>query len=129
MTERRIKTALISTDPKTREVVCDVLGTPGLGTTLDLEIPARFAEFGEEQVQSLRKLAPGLIVIDVEDDPDLGVRLAQRGLLTHAFHRDDQLDFRGGRAEILLDGEVLQLEHGAAGKAGQWAGGCGDGWA
>src|SRR4051794_458349 len=77
MTERSVRAALISLDDRLRQQVRDVLGDPDLGASLDLELSVPFASYGEEQVRALRQLNPDLVIIDLEDDPELGVRLAQ----------------------------------------------------
>lgn len=74
---QEIRAALISTDPAFREHFRDLLQREELGISLRLEIPERYGAFGEEQVKRLRELGPELLVLDLEDDPDLGVRFAQ----------------------------------------------------
>jgi pilus assembly protein CpaE len=49
----------------------------GWGYKIALELPQRFEDFGEEQVRALRQSSPDLLVIDLEDDPDLGIKLMQ----------------------------------------------------
>ena len=77
MSEQTARVALISTDPVFRAVVKAVLLEPDAGFTLGLELSGPFSGFGEQEVQALRELDPALIILDVEDDPELGVRFAQ----------------------------------------------------
>ncbi len=77
MTDRSLRAALISTDDAFRDQLRELLADGELGISLRLEVPERFAEYGEEQVQALRQLNPELVVIDLEDDPDLGVKFTQ----------------------------------------------------
>ena len=77
MNDRGLRAALISTDPVFTAHVRTALMRPDLGVTLALESPVRFAEFDEEHVGALRTLAPELVIIDLEDDPDLGVKFIE----------------------------------------------------
>ena len=77
MTDRSLRAALISTDEAFRDQLRELLAEGDLGVSLRLEIPERFAAYGEEQVHALRQLNPELVVIDLEDDPDLGVKFTQ----------------------------------------------------
>lgn len=77
MAEAKLHAALITTDPRFRDLVQELLADPESGFTLGLEISVPFAQFGEEQVSALRQLSPDLVFIDVQDDPDLGVKFTQ----------------------------------------------------
>ena len=77
MTDRSLRAALISTDDAFRDQLRELLADGELGVTLRLEISERFAAYGEEQVHALRQLNPELIIIDLEDDPELGVKFTQ----------------------------------------------------
>ena len=77
MDESRLRAALITTDPRFRDSVQELLADPESGFTLGLEIGVPFAQFGEEQVAGLRHLNPDLVFIDVQDDPELGVKFTQ----------------------------------------------------
>src|SRR5262249_55500950 len=52
-----------------------------------MELSVRFAEFGEEQVQALRHAAPDLLVVDLDDDPEIGIKLIQFLAESHPTHR------------------------------------------
>ena len=72
-----IRAALITTDARFREQFRELAHTPAANVTLGLEISEPFSAFGEQQVRALRQLNPELIVIDLEDDPELGVKFTQ----------------------------------------------------
>ena len=76
-TERSIRTALISTDRGFREMVKDVFLSQEGWTAPSLEITTPFESFGDEQVRPLRQLHPELVVLDISESPDLGIKLAQ----------------------------------------------------
>ena len=42
-----------------------------------LEITAPFEGFGDDQIRALRLLHPELVILDIEEAPDLGIKLAQ----------------------------------------------------
>jgi pilus assembly protein CpaE len=75
--ERAIRTALISTDRGFREMVKDVFLSHEGWTTPSLDIAVPFEAFGDDQVRALRQLNPELIILDIEDAPDLGIKFAQ----------------------------------------------------
>ena len=75
--ERAIRTALISTDRGFREMVKDVFLSHEGWTTPALDISVPFEAFGDDQVRALRQLNPELVILDIEDAPDLGIKFAQ----------------------------------------------------
>jgi pilus assembly protein CpaE len=77
MAEPSLRAALITTDPRFRDQVQELLSDPESGFALGLEIAVPFAQFGEEQVSALRQLSPDLVFIDVQEDPELGVKFTQ----------------------------------------------------
>ena len=77
MSDRSLRAALISTDPAFSSHVRNVLTRPELGVLLSLESPVRFADFGEVHVTALRELEPELVIVDLQDDPELGVKFIQ----------------------------------------------------
>lgn len=77
MTERTIRTALISSDRSFREMVKDVFLAHEAWTAPAIEIAAPFSAFGENELRSIRQLHPEVIVLDVADDPEMGIKLAQ----------------------------------------------------
>jgi len=77
MNERSLRAALISTDPGFSDHVRTALARSELGVVLALESPVRFAKFDEEHVSALRQLGPEIVIVDLSDDPDLGVKFIQ----------------------------------------------------
>ena len=77
MNDRSLRAALISTDPGFSDHVRTALARADLGVSLALETPVRFAQLDEDHVQSLRRLSPELVIVDLQDDPDLGVKFIQ----------------------------------------------------
>lgn len=77
MTERRLRAALISTDPGFQDQVRHLLTDPESGVELALEFPVKFTAFDESQVEHLRRQAPEIAIVDLEDDPDLGIKFVQ----------------------------------------------------
>jgi pilus assembly protein CpaE len=76
MTERTIRTALISSDRSFREMVKDVFLSHEAWTAPAIEIAAPFSAFGENELRAVRQLHPELIILDLGEDPDLGIKLA-----------------------------------------------------
>jgi pilus assembly protein CpaE len=76
-TERSVRTALISTDRGFREMAKDVFLAEEGWAAPALEITAPFESFGDEQIRPLRQLRPELVVLDISEAPDLGIKLAQ----------------------------------------------------
>ena len=77
MTDRRLRAALISTDPGFQDQVRHLLADPESGVELALEFPVQFTSFDETQVEHLRRQAPEIAIVDLEDDPDLGIKFVQ----------------------------------------------------
>ena len=77
MTERSIRTALMSTDRGFRDLVKDVFLSREGWTAPALEVTAPFSAYGDEQIRSIRQLRPDLIVLDISDDPVVGIKLAE----------------------------------------------------
>ena len=77
MNERRTRAALISVDPGFQDLVRHTLADPDVGVDLALEFAVGFSDFDEEQVARIRENAPDIVVVDLADDPDLGVKFIQ----------------------------------------------------
>jgi pilus assembly protein CpaE len=75
--ERAARVALISTDRGFREMAKDVFLAEEGWAAPALEITAPFESFGDEQIRPLRQLHPELVVLDISEAPDLGIKLAQ----------------------------------------------------
>lgn len=72
-----LRVALISTDARFREQFRELTHAPVSDFAIGLEISEPFGAFGEQQVRALRQLNPEVVVIDLEDDPELGVKFTQ----------------------------------------------------
>jgi pilus assembly protein CpaE len=77
MPEQIARACLISTDSTFRAVAKNVVLGPDVGFSIGLELTSPFSEFGEQEIQALRAFDPALIILDIENDPELGVRFAQ----------------------------------------------------
>ncbi len=71
------RAALISTDSSFVAQVKQLLTGPERPVTLELEITSPLYQFGEQQVQALRAVSPELIILDLQESPELGIQLAQ----------------------------------------------------
>jgi pilus assembly protein CpaE len=71
------RAALISSDSSFGALVKQLLTGPERPISLELELTAPLFQFGEQQVQALRAVAPELIILDLEENQDLGIQLAQ----------------------------------------------------
>jgi pilus assembly protein CpaE len=77
VTESQLRVAIISTDIRFRDRLREALSESGKSFRIALELSLRFADFGEEQIRALRQAAPDLLIVDLEDDPEVGVKLIQ----------------------------------------------------
>jgi pilus assembly protein CpaE len=77
MTEHPIRAALISTDPRFRQVVHEIVLDSDARIALGLELTVPYTQFGESEVGAFRTLNPELVFLDLGDAPDLGVKFAQ----------------------------------------------------
>jgi len=87
VTESQLRVAIISTDIRFRDRLREALSESGKGFRIALELSLRFADFGEEQIRALRQAAPDLLIVDLEDDPEVGVKLIQFLAETHPGQR------------------------------------------
>jgi len=71
------RAALISTDSSFVAQVKQLLTGPERPVSLELELVVPLYQFGEHQVQAIRALAPELIILDLEENQDLALQLAQ----------------------------------------------------
>jgi pilus assembly protein CpaE len=69
--------ALISSDSTFIHLVKQLLTGPDRPISLELELTVPLYQFGEHQIQALRALGPELIILDLGDNQDLGIQLAQ----------------------------------------------------
>lgn len=73
----RVPGAVISTDPDFLQSLRKMLGTGEAGVNLGLEIEVPFTEIVDEHLQSLRRVKPGLVFLDLESEPHVGLKFAQ----------------------------------------------------
>jgi pilus assembly protein CpaE len=71
------RSALISSDSTFVNQVKQLLTGPDRPVSLDLELTSPLHQFGDQQIQALRVLAPELIILDLEESQELGLQLAQ----------------------------------------------------
>jgi pilus assembly protein CpaE len=71
------RAALISSDSSFVAQVKQLLTGPDRPLSLELELSVPLYQFGEQQVQALRTIAPELIILDLQESQDLGLQLAQ----------------------------------------------------
>lgn len=68
--------AVISTDPAFREALRASLAERGGGVAINLEIGVPFTEIADPQLDELRRLEPGIVFLDLENDPHVGLKFA-----------------------------------------------------
>jgi pilus assembly protein CpaE len=71
------RAALISTDRAFGELAHQVLSGPDRPLALELDVTVPFNDFAEQQIHALRLLAPEVILLDLSDSPELGLKFAQ----------------------------------------------------
>lgn len=69
--------AVISTDADFREALGSILESEGTGVEIAVEITVPFPEIADPELQSLRRLEPGVLFLDLETDPHVGLKFAQ----------------------------------------------------
>ena len=72
-----LRAAVISVDRSFRDLLKERLFGAGSHTTLVAELSVPFSEVSEEELRTLRHAEPQLIFLDLENDPVLGIKLAQ----------------------------------------------------
>ena len=78
MTDSRLpRAALISGDSTFVGQVKQLLTGPERPVSLELELTVPLYQFGEHQIQALRAVSPELIFLDLEENQELGLQLAQ----------------------------------------------------
>ena len=129
MTDRSLRGAVISSDPRFRTELKELLAGIEPRVGIVTEITERFVDFREDLVRQLRQAKPDLLV-DLEQEPELGVKFiqflsdAQPGHRFIAFGGDlpaDQLvaAMRAGVADYLHKPVAPELLRGALGRIGQ----------
>lgn len=74
---RAIRGILVSTDPNVRDAVQRFLRERPMDLTLALDLDMPFREFALPQVREVREAAPALLLLDLDQDPTLGIALAK----------------------------------------------------
>lgn len=69
--------AVLSTDPEVLRELKDILLSPESGVKLAVEIAAPFTDIADPELQQLRAAGTELIFIDLESDPQVGLKFAQ----------------------------------------------------
>ena len=71
------RAAVVSTDSQFRELARQILSGPERSLAVELELAVPFDAMGEQQLHAIRSQAPEVILLDMEDAPDLALRFAQ----------------------------------------------------
>lgn len=74
---RAIRGILVTTDPTVRSAVQGFLRERPMDLTLTLDLDMPFKEFAQPQVREVREAAPALLMLDLDEDPALGIALAK----------------------------------------------------
>jgi pilus assembly protein CpaE len=130
MNERSLRGALISPDSRFRSEVRALLGDVEPRVGIAVEISERFVDFREDVVRTLRQSKADLLLVDLEQEPELGVKFiqfladAQPGHRVIAFGGEispDQLltAMRAGVADYLHKPVSAELLRGAVGRVAQ----------
>ena len=133
MTDRSLRGAVISSDPRFRTELKELLAEIEPRVGIVAEITERFVDFREDLVRQLRQAKPDLLLVDLEQEPELGVKFiqfladSQPGHRFIAFGGDlpaDQLvaAMRAGVADYLHKPVAPELLRGALGRIGQTIG-------
>ena len=133
MTDRSLRGAVISSDPRFRTELKELLAGIEPRVGIVTEITERFVDFREDLVRQLRQAKPDLLLVDLEQEPELGVKFiqfladSQPGHRFIAFGGDlpaDQLvaAMRAGVADYLHKPVAPELLRGALGRIGQTIG-------
>lgn len=69
--------AVIGTDPEVRRELKEILQAPEAGVRLAVEIPAPFTDIADSELQQIRSARPEIVFIDLESDPQVGLKFAQ----------------------------------------------------
>ena len=73
---KQFRAALITPDDRVRQVVSDSIRNGGLPVTIGLDIIPPPRPLDSEQLERLRAYEPGVIILDMADDPEPAIRAA-----------------------------------------------------
>lgn len=74
---RAIRGILVSTDPTVRSAVQAFMRERPMDLTLALDLDLPFKDFALPQVREVREAAPALLMLDLDEDPALGIALTK----------------------------------------------------
>ena len=74
---RAIRGILVSTDPGVRGPVHAFLRERPMDFSLALDLDVPFKDFAQAQVREVREAAPAVLLLDLDEDPTLGLALAK----------------------------------------------------
>jgi Flp pilus assembly CpaE family ATPase len=69
--------AVVSTDPGFHKSLAAMLDGDGGGIRFDALIGESFHQIADPHLETLRKLSPDVIFVDLESDPDVGLKFSQ----------------------------------------------------
>jgi pilus assembly protein CpaE len=72
-----VKAAVISPDPAFRESLTSILASRDIGVLLALEIDMPLTEVADPELEQLRHAAPGVVFLDLEENPHVGLKFAE----------------------------------------------------
>lgn len=72
-----VKAAVISPDPAFREALTTILASRDIGVLLALEIDMPLTEVADPELDQLRRLEPGIVFLDLEENPHVGLKFAE----------------------------------------------------
>jgi len=72
-----VSAAVISADPGFREALKSILMGRDTGVQLGLEIDLPITEIADPQLEELKRFEPGLIFLDLEENPHVGLKFAE----------------------------------------------------
>ena len=72
-----VKAAVISPDPAFREALTSILASRDIGVHLALEIDMPLTEVADPELDQLRRTAPGIVFLDLEENPHVGLKFAE----------------------------------------------------
>jgi pilus assembly protein CpaE len=76
MTKTNIRSAIVGSDAALSDSLRRLLANPELGVVVELEIAEPFTSIAEGQLTALRQAKPDLLFLDLNSDPETGVRFA-----------------------------------------------------
>jgi pilus assembly protein CpaE len=72
-----VEAAVISPDPAFREALTSILASRDIGVHLALDIDMPLTEVADPELDQLRRTAPGIVFLDLEENPHVGLKFAE----------------------------------------------------